>query len=74
MRAHELFVSCNRAAFSGFDPEVVARFDETKIAEIRADASICIPEAKVRGAIDNARHVLEVFLQKQKLFYFLYSE
>lgn len=49
-----------RAAFANFDPAIVAKFDEKKKLSLIADSSICFPEAKVRGAVDNAAHVLKV--------------
>jgi DNA-3-methyladenine glycosylase I len=51
-----------RVAFMGFDPAVVAKFDEKKIATLIANPRIRIPEAKIRGAIDNAKRVLQVSL------------
>jgi DNA-3-methyladenine glycosylase I len=46
----------------GFDPAVVAKFDEKKIATLIVNPRIRIPEAKIRGAIDNAKRVLQVSL------------
>ena len=50
----------NRAAFANFDPAIVSKFDEKKKLSLIADSSICFPEAKVRGAVDNAALVVEV--------------
>ena len=50
----------NRAVFANFDPAIVAKFDEKKKLSLIADSSICFPEAKVRGAVDNAALVLKV--------------
>jgi DNA-3-methyladenine glycosylase I len=47
-----------RAAFAGFDPEVVARFGEDDVTRLMADASIVRNQAKIRAAITNARAVL----------------
>lgn len=44
-----------RAAFAGFDPEVVARFDETDVARLMADAGIVRNGAKIAAAITNAK-------------------
>jgi DNA-3-methyladenine glycosylase I len=52
-----------RDAFAGFDAAVVAKFNEKKIATLIANPRIRIPEAKVRGDIDNAKRVLEVSLK-----------
>ena len=49
-----------RAAFEGFDPEVVARYDERKTAELLADAGIVRNRLKVASAVSNARAFLEV--------------
>ncbi|XP_044495868.1 probable GMP synthase [glutamine-hydrolyzing] isoform X2 [Mangifera indica] len=47
-----------REAFSGFDAEVVAKFNEKKIASISAEYGIVI--SQVRGVIDNSIRILEV--------------
>jgi len=49
-----------RAAFAGFDPEAVARFDEAKTAELLANPGIVRNRLKVAAAISNARAFLEV--------------
>ena len=49
-----------RRAFAGFDPEAVARFDETDIERLRNDASIIRNRAKIRSAVVNARAFLAV--------------
>src|SRR5262245_15168559 len=43
-----------RAAFAGFDPERVARFDEDDIARLLADAGIVRHRGKIEAAIANA--------------------
>lgn len=48
-----------RAAFHGFDPAVVARFDDTDRARLLADAGIVRNRAKVDATIDNAARFLE---------------
>ena len=47
-----------RSAFAGFDPEVVARFDEEDVARLLADAGIVRNRAKIDATIANARAVL----------------
>jgi DNA-3-methyladenine glycosylase I len=47
-----------RSAFAGFDPEVVARFDDADRARLMADAAIVRNRAKVEAAVTNARAVL----------------
>jgi DNA-3-methyladenine glycosylase I len=49
-----------REAFAGFNPEVVARFDETKTVELLANPGIVRNRLKVAAAIGNARAFLEV--------------
>lgn len=56
--------SC-REAFSGFDAEVVAKFNEKKITSVSADTGIDI--SLIRGAVDNAKRILEVLYYKIKL-------
>ena len=43
-----------RAAFDGFDPEKVARYDEAKVASLLADAGIVRNRLKVAATIGNA--------------------
>jgi DNA-3-methyladenine glycosylase I len=47
-----------RAAFAGFDPEVVARFDDDDRARLMADTGIVRNRLKVEAAIKNAAAVL----------------
>jgi DNA-3-methyladenine glycosylase I len=49
-----------RAAFAGFDPATVARFDEKKVAELLADPGIVRNRLKVESTISNARAFLKV--------------
>lgn len=49
-----------RKAFADFDPEKVALFDESKVQELKSDESIIRHELKIRSAISNARHFLEI--------------
>ncbi|WP_232549574.1 DNA-3-methyladenine glycosylase I [Propioniciclava soli] len=44
-----------RDAFAGFDPDVVARFDETDVARLLGDAGIVRNRRKIEAAITNAR-------------------
>jgi DNA-3-methyladenine glycosylase I len=44
-----------RAAFDGFDPEAIARYDEPKVATLMADAGIVRNRAKIEGTIAGAR-------------------
>jgi DNA-3-methyladenine glycosylase I len=47
-----------REAFAGFDPEVVARFDDNDILRLLADARIVRSRAKIEATIGNARAYL----------------
>lgn len=49
-----------RKAFSGFDPEKVARYDKAKINKLLQDPAIVRNRLKVEAAVINARAFLEV--------------
>ena len=49
-----------RAAFAGFDPEVVAEFGPDDVERLLGDASIVRNRAKVEATIANARAVLDL--------------
>jgi DNA-3-methyladenine glycosylase I len=49
-----------RRAFSGFEPAVVAGFDEAKTAELLADSGIVRNRLKIASAVTNARACLAV--------------
>jgi DNA-3-methyladenine glycosylase I len=49
-----------RRAFAGFDPEKVARFDQSRVEELLQDAGIVRNRLKVESTVENARRVLEV--------------
>ncbi|MBI2382437.1 MAG: DNA-3-methyladenine glycosylase I [Gammaproteobacteria bacterium] len=53
-----------RAAFDGFDPVKIARYDEAKIAELLGNAGIVRNRLKIAAAVKNAR----AFLAMQKEF------
>ena len=44
-----------RRAFDGFDPAIIAAYDEGKIAALLDDAGIVRNRLKVRGAVQNAQ-------------------
>jgi DNA-3-methyladenine glycosylase I len=52
-----------RRAFDGFDPALVAHYNDTKIAELLRDPGIVRNRLKLRSAIFNARAFLEVQAQ-----------
>ena len=47
-----------RAAFAGFDPELVAQFGDDDVERLMADAGIVRNRAKIEATIANARAVL----------------
>lgn len=49
-----------RAAFSGFNPAVVAEFGSDDVARLLADAGIVRNRAKIDAAINNARATIEL--------------
>lgn len=49
-----------RAAFDGFDPAAVARFDRRKLERLMADAGIVRNRLKIEGSVRNAKAFLEV--------------
>ena len=54
LRKREAF----RAAFAGFDPEIVARFDERDVERLLGDAGIVRHRGKIEASIANAHGVL----------------
>ncbi|GAB5524649.1 MAG: DNA-3-methyladenine glycosylase I [Roseivirga sp.] len=49
-----------RQCFAGFDPEVVAKFDQAKIEELLLNPAIIRNKLKVNAAVVNAQKFLEV--------------
>jgi DNA-3-methyladenine glycosylase I len=49
-----------RTAFAGFDPRLVAGFDETDVDRLLADAGIIRHQGKIRSTINNASRALEM--------------
>lgn len=49
-----------RIAFDGFDPEIIAGYDERKVQELMANAGIIRNKAKILAAINNASKFLEI--------------
>ncbi|KAB2614257.1 hypothetical protein D8674_037344 [Pyrus ussuriensis x Pyrus communis] len=56
VKRRELF----REAFSGFDPNKVAKMGEKEIAEITSNKEIMLVDCKVRCIIDNAKCILKI--------------
>jgi DNA-3-methyladenine glycosylase I len=49
-----------RAAFDGFNPEKIARYNESKIVSLMNDAGIIRNRLKINSAVTNARAFLDV--------------
>jgi DNA-3-methyladenine glycosylase I len=49
-----------RAAFDGFDPEVVAAYGPADVDRLLADAGIVRNRLKIEATIHNARHLVEL--------------
>ena len=49
-----------RAAFAGFDPQVVAAFDAARLARLAGDASIVRHRGKIASVVTNARAFIAV--------------
>ncbi|XP_002988078.2 uncharacterized protein LOC9657468 [Selaginella moellendorffii] len=62
-----------RAAFAGFDAEVVSKFDEAKISSLSADPEILQHEGKIRQIVDNAKCIVEVVQEFGSLDKFVWN-
>ena len=49
-----------RTAFDGFDPEIIARYDEARIKTLLGNAGIIRSRAKIEATIGNARAYLDM--------------
>jgi DNA-3-methyladenine glycosylase I len=56
LRKRENFI----AAFDGFNPEIIARYDDKKVESLMQDAGIVRNRAKILGTIAGARLFLEI--------------
>ena len=62
-----------RAAFDGFDPHKIARYDEAKVEELMANEGIIRNRLKIKGAITNAKLFLEAVEQHGSFDRFIWS-
>lgn len=69
LRKREAF----RAAFSGFDPQLVAQFGPADVARLLGDAGIVRHRAKIEAAIANARATLMVQAEHGSLSQFVWQ-
>jgi DNA-3-methyladenine glycosylase I len=58
-----------RQAFAGFDPAVVADFDDDDVARLLGDAGIVRNRAKIEATIGNARAVLDLDTRLDELLW-----
>jgi DNA-3-methyladenine glycosylase I len=56
-----------RRAFFGFDPDAVARFDQSDIARLLVDPGIVRNRLKIESTINNARILLALYERGQDL-------
>jgi len=49
-----------RAAFDGFDPEMIARYDRRKVGQLLVDPGIVRNRLKIASVVQNARGLLKV--------------
>lgn len=62
-----------RSSFAGFDTEAVARFTESDVQRLLADAAIVRHEGKIRSAINNANRALELADEHRSLADYFWS-
>lgn len=62
-----------RRAFDGFNPAIVARYDETKVNELLQDTGIVRNRAKILAAINNAQRTLSIQNEFGSLSDYLWS-
>ncbi len=60
-------------AFDQFDPQIIARYDEHKIAELLANPGIVRNKLKVNAAIKNARGYLDIMEKEGSFSDFLWG-
>ena len=65
-----------RMAFAGFDPILVADFDESDVSRLLAEAGIVRHQGKIRSTINNANRALEVIDESGSLanFFWKYAD
>lgn len=59
-------------AFDGFNPEIIAAYDEKKINELMQDAGIVRNQLKIRATVSNAQAYLEI-MKKESFSELLWS-
>jgi DNA-3-methyladenine glycosylase I len=56
LRKREAF----RAAFDGFEPQIIARYDAKKLKSLMSDAKIVRNRAKIEASVSNAKAYLDI--------------
>jgi len=62
-----------RSAFAGFDPVLVAGFDESDVSRLLSDSGIVRHQGKIRSTINNANRALAVIEETGSLASFFWS-
>ena len=62
-----------RAAFDGFEPEIVARYDDRKTGELLNNPGIVRNRLKVASAVSNAQAFLEIQIEKGSFSDYIWS-
>jgi DNA-3-methyladenine glycosylase I len=62
-----------RVAFAGFDPVLVAGFDESDVSRLLSDSGIVRHQGKIRSTINNANRALDVIEENGSLTAFFWS-
>jgi len=62
-----------RGAFEGFDPRVVAKFDENEMEKLMADSGIIRNRRKIESAINNAKKFLQIEVEFGTFDRFIWS-
>jgi DNA-3-methyladenine glycosylase I len=62
-----------RQVFDGFKPEMIAQYDERKVAALLADPGIIRNRAKIAATIQNARAFIEIAAKGQTFWEFLWN-
>jgi 3-methyladenine DNA glycosylase Tag len=59
-RAIDAKWDCIRQAFAGFDPAIVADYDQDDVARLLGDPRVVRSKAKIEATIDNAQALIEL--------------
>lgn len=62
-----------RAAFDGFDPEKIARYDSARVSVLMSDAGIVRNRAKIEAAIGSAKAYLDLRASGMGFDFFLWQ-